>query len=588
MEVPPRDLPSIVARIKVKSKTPLPRTTGETPGNYDVGHSEVFFIHNLAARNYYTVTARVELVTDNVYWYVPEGENVDREALREAARQFETRIYPTNTQVFGTEWKPGVDNDPRITVLLADIPNVGGYYSSADEYTQAVNPFSNEREIIYINVGGGWEAFADTLAHEHQHMVHWYSAPNHDVWLNEGAAVLAEALNGFSDVGVDGGFMRDTDVQLTAWQSSPNESLRHYGAAYLFLEYLRSHYGGEQLLHALVSADGQGIEAVTNALKETGHTESFEDVFKEWVAANLLDDEAVAPDKLTYPERDVQVRMHERVTNFPEIVEGSVAQFGADYIEVLPPSHWDRVKLEFSGAPYVGVVDTKAHSGTHFWWSNRGDVSNTHMTRGFDLRGVDRAMLGFNAWYDIEAGFDYAYVEASTDGGATWDTLKGLHTTTDNPNGTNLGNAYTGKSKEREGADAGGWLRDSIDLTPYAGKEIQLRFEYITDDGYNAQGFAVDNISIPEIGYGDDAEGTSDWQETGFAHVSEELPQEYYVAAVLFGDGEPQVVPISIDTEGKSTFTLDGLGSEYESAVLIVSGLTPHTLRRAEYRLDFR
>ena len=34
--------------------------------------------------------------------------------------------------------------------------------------------------------------------------------------------------------------------------------------------------------------------------------------------------------------------------------------------------------------------------------------------------------------------FDYGYVEASTDNGATWTPLKGKYTTTDNPNGTSL------------------------------------------------------------------------------------------------------------------------------------------------------
>ena len=587
-QVQPRDLYSIVARLKAGSRTPIPRTTGKPPGNYEVGHRDAFFVHDIAARNYYSITARVHLVTDNVYWYVQEGEGVDESALREAAEQFERRIYPTNTRVFGSEWKPGVDNDPRITVLLADIPNVGGYYSSADEYTRAINPYSNEREMLYISVGGGWDGISGTLAHEYQHMIHWHASPNHDVWLNEGAAVMAEALNGYSEVGVDRGFMGDTDLQLNAWQQTPGESLRHYGAAFLFLEYLRSQYGGERILRALVSADGQGADAVGNALRSLGNAEEFESAFKEWVAANLLDGIEGAPPKLSYPDREVSIELSEQVSSLPANIEGSVAQFGSDYIEILPLEGGGDLTLEFSGPSRVGVVEAGARSGRRFWWSNRGDVSNTHMTRRFDLRGIEQATLDFNIWHDLEKDFDYGYVEVSTDDGATWETLRGEYTTTDNPNGANLGNAYTGKSKEQGNAAQGGWLRESIDLTPYAGKEVQVRFEYITDDGYNAQGFAIDDISIPELGYSDDAEGESDWQTSGFAHISDKLPQEYYLAVVLFGSREPRVRPIAVDTEGKATFKLESMGSEYTSAVLIVSGVTPYTLERAQYRLDVR
>jgi hypothetical protein len=586
IDVPPRDLPALVARLKLRSKTPLPLITDKKPGEYKVGHAEPFFLHDIAAKNYYSITAKVEIVSEHAYWYVAEGERVDRAALQDAAELFEAKIYPTNARVFGTEWNPGVDNDMRITVLLADIPNVGGYYSSADEYTRAVNPFSNEREIIYINIGAGWNSFADTLAHEHQHMIHWHASPNHDVWLNEGSSVMAETLSGFNDVGVDGSFMSDPDIQLNAWRSSPGESLRHYGAAYLFVEYLRSHYGGDRILRALVSAGGQGTDAVDAALQETGHKVTFADVFQKWTIANLLDDEAIAPTDLTYPNREVQIQMNARVSRFPQSIKGSVAQFGADYFEISPPPGGGRVTVEFTGSPYVGVVDTAAHSGNRFWWSNRGDVSNTHMTRSFDLRGIRQATLEYDIWYDVEEGFDYGYVEVSTDSGVTWDTLKGKYTTTENPNGTNLGNAYTGKSREREGADPRGWLHETLDIAPYAGQEIVLRFEYVTDDGYNAQGLAVDNISIAETGYTDDAEGASNWQAVGFAHISDDLPQQYHVAAVLFGDSEPQVVPITVDAESKATFTLEEMGSRYESAVLVVSGLTPHTLQSADYTLQ--
>jgi len=586
IEVPKRDLYSIVQRLKLKSTTPIPPTTGNPPANYQAGHTDTFYVNNISEHRYYTVTATIQRVTDHVYWYAQDGKPIDRVALEEAARTFDEQIYPNNRSLFGTEWSPGVDNDPRITVLFADIPNVGGYYSSADEYTRAINPFSNEREMIYINTGSGWFGVESTLAHEHQHMIHWNEHANHDVWLNEGMAVLASALNGYEDVGVDFDFMTDTDIQLNAWESTPNESGPHYGAAFLFLDYIRAHYGGKEILKDIVSSPGTGINAIDNALKALGKQEQFKDVFERWTVANLLDgQEDAAKQGLDYPDREVSVSPHVRVSSYPKDYKGTVSQFGTDYIELSAPGSGSSLNVHFTGKTETRVIDPPAHSGSSIWWSNRGDVSNMNMTRAFDLRNLQAATLNFYAWFDVEKTFDFAYVEASTDGGATWASLKGNYTTTDNPNGTNQGNGYTGKSKDQSGADPGGWLKESIDLGEYAGKEVLLRFEYITDDGYNAQGFAVDDISIPELAYVDDAESDTGWQSTGFARIHNSLPQRFYLAAIKLNSNGFEIQPVQVGPSGDVSFTIDGLGTTYDTAVLIVAGETPHTLLKAAYSL---
>ena len=94
-------------------------------------------------------------------------------------------------------------------------------------------------------------------------------------------------------------------------------------------------------------------------------------------------------------------------------------------------------------------------------------------------------------WYEIEEGWDYAYVEASDDDGRTWHILEGQHTTTENPSGNAYGPGYTGSSDE--------WLRESIDLTPFAGGPVLLRFEYVTDDAVYLDGLLIDDLSIPEL-----------------------------------------------------------------------------------------
>ena len=55
-----------------------------------------------------------------------------------------------------------------------------------------------------------------------------------------------------------------------------------------------------------------------------------------------------------------------------------------------------------------------------------------------------------------------------------------------------------------------------MDLSAYAGKEILLRFEMVTDDAVNKPGLLIDNLRIPEINWQDDVEtGEQDWTSRG-------------------------------------------------------------------------
>lgn len=59
-------------------------------------------------------------------------------------------------------------------------------------------------------------------------------------------------------------------------------------------------------------------------------------------------------------------------------------------------------------------------AGENMWWSDSGDDLENTMTRPIDLSAATTAALMLKARYEIEAGFDYLYVQASTDSGTTW------------------------------------------------------------------------------------------------------------------------------------------------------------------------
>jgi bacillopeptidase F (M6 metalloprotease family) len=199
---------------------------------------------------------------------------------------------------------------------------------------------------------------------------------------------------------------------------------------------------------------------------------------------------------------------------------------------------------------------------------------SSSITRQVDLSELEEATLQFRTWYDIEEGFDYGYVAVSTDSGRTWETLRGTTTTRDDPNDSNYGHGYTGKSD--------GWLRERVDLTPFAGQRILLRFWYITDPGLNRPGWLIDEIAIPEIGYSDGAErGSGRWTVDGFVRSSNELAQEYIVRLVEFGP-ETTVREVALDARNRGQLQI---GQDARRAVLIVSGATRWTSEPAPYRV---
>ncbi|HIC94134.1 MAG TPA: hypothetical protein EYP09_07780, partial [Anaerolineae bacterium] len=179
-----------------------------------------------------------------------------------------------------------------------------------------------------------------------------------------------------------------------------------------------------------------------------------------------------------------------------------------------------------------------------------------------------------------------AYIEVSTDGGRTWDILPGRYTTDTNPTGNSFGHAYTGKSGV-EGRDSETeepiWIKEEVDLTPYVGQEVLIRFEYITDDAVNHVGLCVDDIAIPELGYFYDVEeGEGGWVAEGFIRTDNVLPQRFLVQLIEL-DSEPRVRRMELDQRQEGRLVVRGLGEEVERAVLVVSGLAPVTTELASY-----
>jgi hypothetical protein len=231
----------------------------------------------------------------------------------------------------------------------------------------------------------------------------------------------------------------------------------------------------------------------------------------------------------------------------------------------------------------VPVVPTEAHSGEYAFWSNRGDESDMTLTRAFDLTQVSGpAALEYSVWYDLEQGYDYAYLEASDDGGQTWKILTTPSGTSEDPSGNSFGNGYNGLSG---GGEQAAWIQEKVDLSDYVGKQILLRFEYVTDAAVNGEGLLLDDVRLDAIGYSEDFEsGDGGWQADGFVRLFNQLPQTFRAALVEYGR-EPKVTYLAFDESGAVRVPVS-LGGATDRAVLVITGTTRHSWQPGIYRFS--
>ena len=126
-----------------------------------------------------------------------------------------------------------------------------------------------------------------------------------------------------------------------------------------------------------------------------------------------------------------------------------------------------------------------------------------------------------------------------------------------------------------------------MDLTPYVGGKVLIRFEQVTDDTVYLDGFVLDDISIPELGFSDDAEGPGGWQARGFERIDNVLTQSYLVQVIeLAADGTATVRSMDLDGQNEGQVTLRGFGSDLDHAVVVVAPVAENTHRPARYSLS--
>ena len=587
--IPPNDLRDLAKRLQGIENIPLTVDAPVFP--LQVGDKDVMWVTNVDTNENSQIDVTLQYVTEHVYFWIEDGISFDENILAELVETFEAEIYPTTRKFFGSEWSHGVDGDPHLYFIYADDLGFGlaGYYSSADENHPLAHEYSNAHEAFVLNADNldlSGDFTLGVLAHEFQHMIHWYGDRNESSWLNEGFSELASHLNGYDVGGFDYLYTSDPDLQLNDWPNDSSATTPHYGAAFLFVDYFLDRFG-DDATKALVAHPENGLASVDAVLTEmdiadplTGEAIWADDLFLDWVLATYLDDPSVADGRYNYKNYPASPTTSptESIYSCPtESLTRDVHQFGVDYIRI---ACFGNFNLHFEGSVQVGVLPQEVYSGEYAFWSNKGDESDMTLTREFDFSDhVGSLTLTYWTWYDLEEDYDYIYLEASTDG-ENWQILTTPSGTPEDPSGNSFGWGYNGLS----GSD-GIWIQEEIDISQYSGQEVQLRFEYITDAAVNGEGLLLDDIAVPEVGYYTDLEADAGgWEAAGFVRIRNLLPQTYRLALIKVGD-TTEVEFIELSADNVADIPLE-IGDEVDEVILVVTGTTRYTRQKAAYRFE--
>lgn len=346
------------------------RTVRRTPVAKKLGQKETFWANNVASGKFEQITATLRAIGKNCHIFLEDGRTVPQTAIARIQKQFDEQIYPVNTINFGSENKPGLDGDPKITLLMLDIQDgytnstdgyVAGYFFAGDQMLQAEfeshsKVKSNEREILYLDTypcDPAADDYLEIVAHEFQHMIHHNQDRDEVTWVNEGCSQIAPVFCGFRPPGHYKLLKDDPDRSLNNWAKW--NPMPDYGQVYLWNQFIVDHClpdaaSRASFFKALTSSKKKSIGGYIAALK--GVNRSFSDTFTDFTIANRINDKRLANGHYAYKQSVLQkfkLPPSKHVKTFPAKVSDSVYVWGSDAIFADIANVASRLKISFSG-----------------------------------------------------------------------------------------------------------------------------------------------------------------------------------------------------------------------------------------------
>ncbi|MGB0101822.1 MAG: immune inhibitor A domain-containing protein [Nocardioides sp.] len=156
-----------------------------------------------------------------------------------------------------------------------------------------------------------------------------------------------------------------------------------------------------------------------------------------------------------------------------------------------------------------------AACGERYFYSDSGDDLDNTAERAVDGGGELTAKVR----YEIEDGWDYAFLEASSDGGGTWAPVE----TSESYDGEDQ-SGFNDSGFGISGNTGGDW----VDLTAtLPGDTDAVRWRYRTDSAFALPGFQADNVTLAGETIGTAEADETGWDLDGFRTTTGSEDQEF-------------------------------------------------------------
>jgi Immune inhibitor A peptidase M6 len=366
--------------------------------------------------------------------------------------------------------------------------------------------------------------YEGVFAHEYQHLLMNYEDPGETSWVNEGISDWAQTLTGYvdpsipiTDLGSDSHiqcFLGWLGVQtefnpiprdggpensLTLWGDQTDfewEILCDYGAAYSMMELLADRFGPD-FMGAFHRDDLHGFESLQGLLDGEAGGLTIRRLIDRWAAMaaldGVLDDGAKLKGgrRATYQVSTLDASINWDTTQAYD--SPGAPPNGSDYVRLRDASGYLSARqieqISFDGVselpplPLEWVVDPNppAQPGDPAFFAGNDDNLDRSIVQQVAVTAGSPVLTLDGSW-NLEPGFDYGYVQISTDGGESYSSIECSNQV---PGGGPLGPAFNG--------DSGGVVAVSCDLSAYAGTTIVLAFRMVTDGSIHTGGFWVDD-----------------------------------------------------------------------------------------------
>ncbi len=142
-----------------------------------------------------------------------------------------------------------------------------------------------------------------------------------------------------------------------------------------------------------------------------------------------------------------------------------------------------------------GLTTSSSHSPTHSLTdSPSGNYNNNAnywiRTPSISLANASTVTLSYWTKWAIEADWDFGIVELSTNNGGSWTSLVAPHMTPGSGTGMQPSGQYGYDGVQNT------WVEETIDLSLYAGQNIQLRFHLLSDGWVTEDGWYIDDFKL--------------------------------------------------------------------------------------------